>query len=129
MDKLYEQFPFRIEAEGAVLGYFAEVNIPEITAGQGGNYQGRPPFHDGDLVLNNGFSHNSEMNEWYKDVSQSIEENTKDISLILTDRNGKDTGSWNIIKAFPVIYIFTKQEGLTKIEQLSLGNQRIDRGI
>lgn len=102
---------FRIEVKNLIVGGFSEctglqveTEVEEHREGGLNEYSHKLPKGSkyGTITLKRGFVNSDELWTWNQNVVASVPDQRKDISIILTDRQGKDICRWNVSKALPV---------------------------
>lgn len=102
---------FRIEIESLVVGGFSEctglqveTEVEEHREGGLNEYSHKLPKGSkfGTITLKRGFINSDELWNWNQKVVTGVANQRKDISIILTDRQGQDICRWNVDQALPV---------------------------
>jgi len=102
---------FRIEVQNLIVGGFSEctglqveTEVEEHREGGLNEYSHKLPKGSkyGTITLKRGFVNSDELWTWNQNVVAGVSNQRKDISIILTDRQGKDICRWNVSKALPV---------------------------
>ena len=102
---------FRIEIKSLTVGGFSEctglqveTEIEEHREGGLNEYSHKLPKGSkyGTISLKRGFINSDELWTWNQNVVDGVKDQRKDLSIILTDRQGKDICRWNVRKALPV---------------------------
>lgn len=102
---------FRIEVKNLIVGGFSEctglqveTEVEEHREGGLNEYSHKLPKGSkyGTITLKRGFVNSDELWTWNQNVVDGVSNQRKDISIILTDRQGQDICRWNVSKALPV---------------------------
>lgn len=102
---------FRIEVKNLIVGGFSEctglqveTEVEEHREGGLNEYSHKLPKGSkyGTITLKRGFVNSDELWTWNQNVVAGVSNQRKDISIILTDRQGQDICRWNVSKALPV---------------------------
>jgi len=102
---------FRIEVKNLIVGGFSEctglqveTEVEEHREGGLNEYSHKLPKGSkyGTITLKRGFVNSDELWTWNQKVVDGVSNQRKDISIILTDRQGQDICRWNVSKALPV---------------------------
>lgn len=102
---------FRIEIKNLIAGGFSEctglqveTEVEEHREGGLNEYSHKLPKGSkyGTITLKRGFINSDELWTWNQNVVAGIPNQRKDLSIILTDRQGKDICRWNVSNALPV---------------------------
>jgi phage tail-like protein len=102
---------FRIEVQNLIVGGFSEctglqveTEVEEHREGGLNEYSHKLPKGSkyGTITLKRGFINSDELWAWNQNVVAGVSNQRKDISIILTDRQGQDICRWNVSKALPV---------------------------
>jgi len=102
---------FRIEVKNLIVGGFSEctglqveTEVEEHREGGLNEYSHKLPKGSkyGTITLKRGFINSDELWTWNQNVVAGVSNQRKDISIILTDRQGQDICRWNVSKALPV---------------------------
>ncbi len=102
---------FRVEIQNLIVGGFSECSglqveteVEEHREGGLNEYSHKLPKGSkyGTIVLKRGFVNSNELWNWNRDVVAGVVNQRKDLSIILTDRQGTDICRWNVSKALPV---------------------------
>ena len=102
---------FRIEVKNLIVGGFSEctglqveTEVEEHREGGLNEYSHKLPKGSkyGTITLKRGFVNSDELWTWNQNVVDGVSNQRKDISIILTDRQGRDICRWNVSKALPV---------------------------
>ena len=116
MPKNWAQYPnlaafFRVEVKSLTVGGFSEctglqveTEVEEHREGGLNEYSHKLPKGSkyGTISLKRGFINSDELWTWNQNVVAGLAGQRKDISIILTDRQGKDICRWNVTGALPV---------------------------
>jgi phage tail-like protein len=102
---------FRIEVQGLTVGGFSEcaglqveTEVEEHREGGLNEYSHKLPKGSkyGTITLKRGFINSDDLWNWNEKVVAGVANQRKDISIILTDRQGQDICRWNVSKTLPV---------------------------
>ncbi|HVO84762.1 MAG TPA: phage tail protein [Syntrophobacteria bacterium] len=102
---------FRVEVQSLTVGGFSEctglqveTEVEEHREGGLNEYSHKLPKGSkyGTITLKRGFINSDELWTWNQNVVAGVSNQRKDISIILTDRQGQDICRWNVSKALPV---------------------------
>ena len=108
---------FSLKIDGTIWASFSEVTIPDISTVSIEHREGKDPIlivppmpgmkKFGNVILKRGTTDSTELSKWFKStISGPVKR--KEISIILLDEQGKESGRWNFHGAFPTKYEATE---------------------
>ena len=102
---------FRVEVESLVVGGFSECSglqveteVEEHREGGLNEFTHKLPKGTkyGNITLKRGFMATDELYKWNRNVVSGVANQRKNVSIVLTDRQGKDVCRWEVSQALPV---------------------------
>jgi phage tail-like protein len=133
-------FRFRLEIGGITQANFSEVTIGETTTDAVDYREGTDPAHVrkldgltkyGNVTLKWGVTDSMELHNWRKAiVDGQIQQNRKDVAIVVQDEAGTDKARFTISDAWPMKYQPTALNGKGNevfVELLELANEGIER--
>ena len=102
---------FRVEIKDIIVGGFSECSglhveteFEEHREGGLNEYAHRLPKGSkyGNLTLKRGYIDSDELWNWHTNVVNGVSAQRKDISIVLTDRQGADMCRWEVRNALPI---------------------------
>jgi phage tail-like protein len=133
-------FRFRLEIENITQANFSEATIGETTTEAVDYREGTDPAHVrkldgltkyGNIVLKWGITESMELADWHKAiVAGQIQQNRKQVALIVMDETGTDKARFLVSEAWPMKYQPSALNGKgneVQVETLELVNEGIER--
>ena len=133
-------FRFRLEIGGITQGNFSEVTLGETTTDAVDYREGTDPAHVrkldgltkyGNVTLKWGVTDSIELYNWRKAiVDGQIQQNRKDVAIVVQDEAGADKARFLVSNAWPMKYQPTALNGKGNevfVELIELANEGIER--
>jgi phage tail-like protein len=133
-------FRFRLEIDNIKQASFSEVTIGETTTDAIDYREGTDPAHVrkldgltkyGNITLKWGVTDSMELSDWHKSIVRGqIQQNRKQVALIVMDETGSDKARFVVENAWPMKYqpsAFNAKGNEVLIETLELVNEGIER--
>lgn len=133
-------FRFRLEIDGIQQAGFSEVAIGETTTDAIDYREGTDPTHVrklsgltkyGNITLKWGVTESLELFNWHKAiVAGQIQNNRKQVAIVVVDEAGADKARYVVSEAFPIKYDpsdLNAKGNEVFIEVLELANEGIER--